>query len=242
MRVTNLKKCLGLFLLLSALLYACKIDDSEKEPLEFGTVTDHQGNEYQTVKIGGHWWMTENLRTTTFKSGIPIPYVSIADSNNFWAAANSPLITSINSGLNGVLYNGYVLDFNQDITPDGWHIATEGDWEALESHIGMNPDAINSYGFRGGDLVNELVSQYSEGWPLDIVLFGTNEHGFNAKPSGCRINDGRTNISSNTAFWWVDTEGTSDDQLYRYIDANELGIFRQYLGKNYGMSIRCVKN
>jgi uncharacterized protein (TIGR02145 family) len=242
MKKNTLKKSVGLLLISCVFFLGCEPDVSEKPALEFGIVTDHQGNQYKTVKIGDQWWMAENLRATTLRDSTPIQYISIADSNDFWATANSPVITNINNSLNGVLYNGYILDSDPGIAPEGWHIATENDWITLESHIGMTTEEINSFGFRGANSVNDLVAKYSVGWPSDILLFGTDQYGFNAKPSGCRISDGRTNISSNTAFWWVDAEGTSDGNLYRYIDANQLGIFRQYLKKNYGMSIRCVKN
>lgn len=38
----------------------------------YGTLTDIDGNEYRTKKIGGQWWMVDNLKTTQYSNGDPL--------------------------------------------------------------------------------------------------------------------------------------------------------------------------
>ena len=38
-----------------------------------GTVTDIDGNTYQTIQIGNQEWMMENLKVTHYRNGDPIP-------------------------------------------------------------------------------------------------------------------------------------------------------------------------
>jgi uncharacterized protein (TIGR02145 family) len=231
-----------LALVLTSLLFSCKTEDTLEIEPEFGQLTDRDGNIYTTVLIGDQWWMAENLRSRTLEDGSIIQYISPNDSNSHWASSQIPLCTSIYDGQNGLLYNGNVVTSEQNIAPDGWHIATESDWKKLELTIGMHSTEIEALGWRGNETANAITSKYSQGWPSGITLFGMNTYGFNALPTGCRIPDGRTNIFNNTAFWWSKQTANENKLYYRYIDAQQTKIFRQAESTLYGMAIRCVKN
>ena len=43
--------------------------------LEYGTVTDIDGNVYNTIKINNRWWMAENLKTKRYRNGDSVEFV-----------------------------------------------------------------------------------------------------------------------------------------------------------------------
>ena len=55
-----------------------------------GTMLDAEGNEYQTVVIGGQEWMAENLRCKKFSDGKPIPVAQGQDSTKLMPLRYSP--------------------------------------------------------------------------------------------------------------------------------------------------------
>jgi uncharacterized protein (TIGR02145 family) len=50
------------------------------------SISDLEGNRYSIVKIGGQWWMAENLKVGKYRNGDPIAYI---ESDAFWASADS---------------------------------------------------------------------------------------------------------------------------------------------------------
>ena len=74
---------LSIAVLLFAFATACeKTDDPGGDTPSAGTVKDADGNKYNTVKIGNQVWMVENLKTTKYNDGTPIPNVT---DNSEWA-------------------------------------------------------------------------------------------------------------------------------------------------------------
>lgn len=232
-------RTLYLFLVISFVAISCKKEETEKRFIERSTVTDIEGTIYQTVKIGNQWWMAENLKVGKFRDGSAIPYILGTASNTLWAEAEGPARTYAQDTLRGFLYNFDVVEDERGIAPEGWRVPTDEDWKILESYIGMESAEVNATAWRGTFEGALLASKNSVGWGLGD-MFGQDEYGFNAIPAGCRIQDGRRNVSGEVAFWW--TSSTNDDQAwYRYMDTNDERIFRQHIYKSYGMSIRCIK-
>ena len=219
----------------------CKKKETPPRVIETSTVTDIEGREYKTVKIGNQWWMAENLAVTRFNDSTALNFVDINSSDSEWANASGPAYTSLNNGQYGNLYNYAAVENIENIAPVGWHIPTDEEWKILEREIGMAHKEVEALGWRGENEAIKLAALNAIGWPEGAPLFGSDEYGFNAKPGGCRSFSGETNLQGNIAFWWsASTDG--NEGWYRYIDANQTRIFRQHTYKGYGMNIRCIKD
>jgi uncharacterized protein (TIGR02145 family) len=227
--------CVGVF------FTGCQEEETPLRVIETSTVTDVDGNVYKTVKIGNQWWMAENLRVTRFVNGEGLQLIDENVLDTVWAGLSEPAFTSINGAEYGLLYNYAVVESLNSIAPVGWHVPTDEEWKTLEKEVGMSSDETLSLGWRGSIEAAKLTSLYSAGWPEGAALFGTDEFGFNAKPGGCKVFNGQTNLEGSMSFWWT-ASASGNEAWYRYIDASQTRIFRQHTYKGYGMSIRCIKN
>ncbi len=208
--------------------------------IETGTVMDIDSNIYETVKIGDQWWMAENLNVTKFNDGTPIMEITTSENDSIWSKNTLPAYCLIDKRY-GRLYNWQAVSDQKNIAPKGWHIPTDEEWKQLEKHIGISETEVEKLAWRGSNLAGKLLPLNNVGWPTVSAVYGTDDYGFSALPGGCRVFDGTTNSSSNSAFWWTATEkGTK--AYYRYIDYNNTNIYRQFTYKAYGFSIRCVKD
>ena len=102
------------------LISSCHKDESEPE-IEYGTVTDIDGNSYKTVKINDQWWMAENLKTTKYRNGDPILNVT---NDTEWMNLTTGAycdydnnVTNVNTY--GRLYNWYAVNDSRNIAPTG---------------------------------------------------------------------------------------------------------------------------
>lgn len=97
--------------------------------LETGRVQDIDGNVYRTVKIGDQWWMAENLRVTRDPQGNPIPSYFYNDDQAQYGRFGR--LYTWDAAMN---HSGSVKA--QGISPDGWHIPSEEDWDELVRYLG----------------------------------------------------------------------------------------------------------
>lgn len=213
---------------------------SENE-LNRGTVTDIEGNVYQTVKIGNQWWMVENLKVTRYRNGAPIPNVT---DKTAWTNLSSGAYCVYDNNESyansyGYLYNWFAVNDKRKIAPIGWHVPTEEEWQELESFLGISQTELNTRGWRGTDEGSKLKA--ANGWHGDGN--GTNESGFTALPTGYRANmsgyfegEGiRTYLASSTKY-------SSNTFLCRALAYYKSTIYRSNLGVKFGFSVRCIKD
>ena len=95
---------------------------------EVGKVIDIDGNEYKTVKIGNQVWMAENLKTTKYRNGQPIPKVisdaiweeTDAGAYSIYPHGDVEGIDSEKDMINayGLLYNWHAVDNNNVFLPE----------------------------------------------------------------------------------------------------------------------------
>lgn len=88
--------------------------------IQANTITDFDGNVYQTVKIGNQVWMAENLNVTHYRNGDAIAHVT---GTSQWAGLSTGAYCNYNNDIYntapyGSLYNWYAVNDSRDITPE----------------------------------------------------------------------------------------------------------------------------
>ncbi len=230
-----------LCILIASFFSSCEEDKEVVKPAnETGTMTDIEGNVYKTVKIGNQWWMAENLKVTKYKNG-----VLVTDGQNFsgWGNGAEAFCIYDNSTV-GNLYNFYAVNNSNGLAPEGWHMPTDEEWKELEKTLGMMQSEADKSGWRGTDQAEKMKIEELKGWERYADLWPLNTSGFSATAGGCRLYDdtwGSPGLFS-VGFWWTINENSTEDAWYRHLDYKKNNVFRYYGNKNYGFSVRCVKD
>jgi uncharacterized protein (TIGR02145 family) len=199
------------------------------------TVQDIDGNVYNTVTIGTQTWTVENLMTTRFDDGTPIPLVT---DNSVWASSNAPAYCWFNNdaatyqATYGALYNWYsinpVSNGGKNICPTGWHAPTDPDWTSLTTFLG-------GLSVAGGKL-KETGTLH---WQTPNTG-ATNETGFSALPGGSRDMSGAFTPIGTVGYFWTVTMYSPIEGWNRNIDYNSNGVNSFYNYKQSGFSVRCL--
>ncbi len=230
----KVKKFIQLFLILGIIITVetgCDlIDNPGNESPNAETVRDIDGNEYKTVKIGDQVWMAENLRTTTFNDGTPIPAVV---GNEQWGKNNGPGYCwydndeIANNNTYGVLYNWYAIS-NENLCPPGWHIPSAEEWDILASLFEDNP-------------AGELKETGTVHWETSSANV-TNSTGFTALPGGLRSSIGRFEGIRRYGVWWTTTEGSHSNFASRTLYTEQKTVQPGQFPRLAGLSVRLVKD
>ena len=210
------------------------------------TITDVDGNVYNTITIGTQIWMTENLRVTHYRNGDPI--ITGLDDDAWSSTADGAFAIynneAANSLLYGNLYNWYAVNDSRGLCPVGWHMPTNAEWEALENYLINNGFG---YGGSGSDIGKSMAM--TSGWDESSVPGtvgndqpGNNSSGFSALPAGFRNYTGVFSYLGTMGFWWSSTESSSVNAISRFLQNTLSDLQDAVYDKNKGLSVRCVKD
>ncbi|HKR06106.1 MAG TPA: fibrobacter succinogenes major paralogous domain-containing protein [Bacteroidia bacterium] len=208
------------------------------------SITDIDGNVYTIVKIGNQWWMAEDLRVTMYRDSTFI-FEAQADFDWIPNTTGARCVFGNNPDAAGLLYNWYAVSNVKNIAPPGWHVPSDDEWKELEKHLGMSQADADKFGWRGTHEGEKLRIKSPEVWKTYSDVWSTNESGFTALAGGCRIFSGEFSIPldfGSMGFWWTSTNHGDNDAYYRYLDYKNANVYRSHVSKNYGCSIRLVKD
>jgi uncharacterized protein (TIGR02145 family) len=224
-----------------------------------GTITDTDGNVYQTVNIGNQEWMAENLKVTKYNDGSPITKISIGSTWDSCLYTNTPSYCYYNNTTKadsikryGALYNWYAVSSTnpKKIAPTGWHVPSDSEWTILEKYLVRN--GYNWDGTRDTARQNKIAKTLSA--KTDWVAYTTagtigrdvtmnNSSGFSAIPGGGRYFDGSGyNCRGFFGYWWCATERDTTNAWYRFLYFDCDYLDRYYDRKNCGFSVRLVRD
>ena len=239
-------------------------------PQDCGKVYDHEGNEYNTVKLGNQCWTKENMRCRTSPKRYLKPATASSNSDTvfYYALYSNNDTSSIPFVDRGILYNWpgaldtTATDFiegsfvnRRGICPEGWHIPSKDEWETMLQFVKDNLSDCYDCGENGKGLAKALSSQkYWEEYDRNCTPGNNpkdnNESGFSAVPSG-GANDIKFFFSHQSALFWTSTSSHEDST---YSDGKHLAyqcavtfdtslVYHGYHDLKWGgRSVRCVKD
>ena len=206
--------------------------ESKTTTFTFIACTDADGNNYPVVKIGDQWWMAENLNTTVYNDGTPIPFET---DSAIWSNLVAHGYCWYNSNVGnkdtyGALYNWFTVNSGK-LAPIGWHVPTDEEMTTLTTYLGGESIA-------GGKLKESGTTHWNT-----PNTGATNETGFTALPGGYRgFLDGTYYSVGNGGYWWSSTEGNASKAWCRYLSSSSSEVISSNNWKGFGFSVRCIRD
>ena len=220
-----------------------------------GLVTDQDGNTYDYLTYGVQQWTVENAEMVTYRDGTPIPQVTnLTDWQNLttgaWCYHNTdptkPRLCNWYAVMG--IHDADPNTPNKEFAPEGWHVPSDAEWTTLENHLitnGYNYDQTTT----GNKIAKAMAS--TTGWNTstntDTGTIGNdqslnNDSEFNAVPEGLRLDNGSFNNEGDIAIFWSSTENNAVDAWFRSLFGNNSYLYRDISYRQFGFSVRFVRD
>jgi uncharacterized protein (TIGR02145 family) len=225
-------------ILITAILSFTSVVNAQKNHYEAMPVKDRDGNVYKTITLKDSVWMAENLRTTKFNDGSPIPLIK---DRGAWKETKSPGYGWYYEDADykksaGAIYNWHAVGTKR-LCPAGWHVPTDKEWNDMMEYAGTE--------VRSGDNAARLKEAGTAHWnsPNEGA---TNAIFFNALPAGEISYFYKEEDKGTRATWWTSSEDRSDNPPMNALTTGLSYDFHSRTGgtnpKEDGYAVRCKKD
>jgi uncharacterized protein (TIGR02145 family) len=212
---------------------------------------DVEGNLYPVSQIGKQLWLGENLRTTKYKDNTSIPYVT---DQAEWSNTTTPAYC-LSPGRfpderdpeEGFLYNWYCVN-TAKLCPAGWHVPSDAEWIELADYL-----IANGYNYDGSTTGNKIGialsadATYENSSVAGAVgnrsypYLSVPKSGFDGIAVGMRDNVGFSQPWMG-GYWWTSSAQSVENGILYYLYYDKVGLYKENFDKNYGLSVRCLKD
>ena len=222
-----------LLILFSVISNNCSKKEINVDNAESGTLKDVDGNTYKMIQIGNQVWMAENLKTSKFRNGDPIPYVI---GELAWTKLKTGAFCWYNDAVSskatyGALYNWYAVKDSRQIAPNGWHIPSDNEWLILTNYL------VSIVGHSEGGSLKETGTSH---W-LSPNTGANNSTGFTGLPGGLHGSEGYFDNLGLYGYWWSNT-ATYNLAWSFTLNFNNNTLDRGSSSQLDGLSVRCIKD
>lgn len=223
------------------------------------TVTDFDGNVYNTVKIGNQCWLKENLRTTHLHDGtlialnsersldVPHRYLPNGDEST---VPTYGYLYNWTAAMNGAASSTLVPSGVQGLCPNGWHVPSIAEWQQLMDYLSTQSEYICGDNSLYVDKSIAATTGWTESSILCAVgndLTANNATGLSILPAGFYNSSGNYYFGSLTGLWSATENSSSPNPVNAFV--RTLNSQRSYLPIGYpgviksdGRSVRCLRN
>ena len=217
---------------------------------------------YDVVLIGNKCWFSENLRTTQYADGTPIPanidgytWSTLTDGASAIYGEGGSICASLSPDFDacseaasldayGRLYNWHAVMDDRNICPAGWRMPTDGDFIDLAFAGGMDP-ADFSPDFYDVSFITEGVGtalKATSGWVNNGN--GTDLLGFTALPAGYRgAYGGSFDEAGDRGRFWTSSFNEDYNYPWSWTLSSQFNHFSRATSiPEGGYSVRCIKD
>jgi uncharacterized protein (TIGR02145 family) len=192
--------------------------------------------------------MAENLKTTTYRNGTPIP--NVTNGSDWFNLTTGAYVWYDNDiswkGPYGALYNWYATVDANGLCPTGWHVPTNDEWTALTDFIGgtgsPHGNELKSCRQVNSPLGGGCNTTEHPRWDEYNGVWGTDDYGFSGLPGGTRYDSGPFYDVGYDGYWWSSTEYSSNGAWGRYLNYYDGNVGVGVGGKLRGFSVRCLRD